>query len=147
MQRGEVFKMIWSDVDFGGKIIHVRAMNTKTLQSRMVPISERLDSELKTLWEKSSKDLDATVFGIRDDVNVAFRNACKDAGIEDLRKQDLRHTFATRMVEAGLPGELLEKILGAQPKTTFKYFEVTPQTLKQVANALNAFNAEGRQAE
>jgi len=42
----------------------------------------------------------------------AFARACKDAGIEDLTFHDLRHTFASRLREAGVDAITRRDLLG-----------------------------------
>jgi integrase len=41
-----------------------------------------------------------------------FRRACRLAGIENFRWHDLRHTFATRLLQAGIPAEQVQRLLG-----------------------------------
>lgn len=148
MRRGEIFKMTWADVDLENRFIHVQAYNTKTLRERFVPITDRLARELEALWEQSTKQKWMTVFGIRDDVNVAFRSACKDAGLEDLRKHDLRHTFATRLTERGMADSFVEKLLGhTQPKTTRRYINLTPETIIKAGEMLNKLNAQATEQD
>ena len=53
-------------------------------------------------------------------IKKGFSAACKRAGIENLRPYDLRHTFATRMLERGVHHYVISALLGhATPMTGF----------------------------
>ena len=52
----------------------------------------------------------------------AFAAACVRAGIENLRPYDLRHTFATRLLERGIHHFVISALLGhATPMARFGY--------------------------
>ncbi|MHC4322256.1 MAG: tyrosine-type recombinase/integrase [Planctomycetota bacterium] len=52
----------------------------------------------------------------------AFRRTAKNAGIEDFRFHDLRHTFATRSAQAGVDLYKISKLLGHKDiKMTQRY--------------------------
>ena len=69
-------------------VISVRAMNTKTLNARVIPVSTRLALALQVIYNERSDD--GLVFGISDNFTRSWRTACKLAGIEGLRFHDLR---------------------------------------------------------
>lgn len=147
MRRGEMLKLRWSDVNLDARTIHVQAFHTKTMTARDVPISQRLNTELQRLWEVSPKDPEGLVFGIRDNVRMAFTSARKDVGLEDVRFHDLRHTAATRMARTMSLSEV-GRILGhSQPTTTYRYINADASTIQRAAEVIDAFHAEGKSAD
>lgn len=143
MRRGEMLKLRWQDVDLEKRVIYVEGMHTKTMRPRLLPITERLAVELASLWQKSTQIPTSTVFGFRDHVKRSFKYACDKAGIADLRWHDLRHSFATRLIERGMSAELVGQLLGhTQPKITRRYINVTPQTIEAAATLLNEMSKD-----
>lgn len=61
-------------------------------------------------------------------IKKGFSAACERAGLEDLRPYDLRHTFATRLVERGVHHFVISALLGhARPLSGFGYASrITP---------------------
>ncbi|MFN7946545.1 MAG: site-specific integrase [Blastocatellia bacterium] len=142
MRRGELFQLRWSDVDLEGRLITVRATTTKTMRGRTIGMTERVAAELRRLWESSLQDSDGLVFGITDTVKTSFASACREAGIEDFRFHDCRHTAITRMIQAGMPPMQVMKISGHTQMTTFaRYVNNDEQAVRRIAAALNAFHA------
>ena len=58
---------------------------------------------------------------------------CDEAGIDHFCMHALRHTYATRAIESGMPPEILKQLLGHESiKTTMdKYVHVTDDRLIQ----------------
>jgi integrase len=141
MRRGELFKLIWSDIDFDNRIITVQAFNTKTLRQRQVAMTERLMRELQALFELSTKESSALVFGIKTSANNAFDKARRLAGLPDLRFHDLRHTHATRLVSAHIPLSEVGRVLGhTQANTTYRYVNANVESARRAAAVLDVYN-------
>lgn len=76
--------------------------------------------DVNTLWNKMTRKP-------IQDVKKAFKTACSRAGIEDLRFHDLRHTFATRLIESGVDILTVSELLGHSTiKMTMCYSHPTP---------------------
>lgn len=141
MRRGELLLLTWSDIDFVSRTITVRAMNTKTLKSRVVPMSTRLFLELQKLHNQFP-DREA-VFGLADNFKRSWGTACRLAGISDLHFHDLRATFCTRLIEAGMPIEQVAKLSGHTQLSTLyaHYLSTTAQAVERAGQLLDRINA------
>jgi integrase len=141
-RKGETLRLRWRDIDFENKLITFLAQNTKTLRERQVAIAPRLETELRSLWEKSDKNLDNLVFGIKNNVRKSFSTACriagiKEGGIDGFVLHSCRHTVAVRLVRKQLPIQIVARILShTQPQTTYRYISATNDVLHQAASIL-----------
>jgi len=90
---------------------------------RVVPLNRTAQNVFKILAEDSTTG--EWLFTNRDGepfkaINKGFVAACVRAKIEDLRPYDLRHTFATRLLEHGVHHFLISALLGhSTPMTGF----------------------------
>jgi integrase len=142
MRQGEILKLKWADIDFAAGLITVRAFNTKTMKERTVAITTRLKLELEKLWNSSAKNPDDLVFGYSDNVKNSFATVREKAKLNDLRFHDLRHTHATRLDDLGFSMAKIAGQLGhTQLQTTLRYVNRDKLAVKQVASALDSFNA------
>jgi integrase len=140
MRRGELFKLRWRDVNLGTREILIQASNAKTERMRRVGLTNRSTFELMTLWNRGPKDPDDRVFGITSTIKTAWKSACDEAGITDLRFHDLRHTATTRMVRSGVPASEVMKLTGhTQTKTFLRYLNLTSESLSSSAGRLDAY--------
>lgn len=74
--------------------------------------------------------------GVQRTNGLAWRNALRRAGIRDFRWHDLRHTWTTRMIQAGVPLHVLMELGGWQDISMVrKYAHLAPETLTQYAEA------------
>jgi integrase len=130
MRRGELLKLRRSHVDFGLNLINVK--QTKTGKDRTVPMDVSVRETLIRLCEGLSDD--DFVFinpqtGVQlTDVKRGFRSACRETGILNLTFHDLRHTFGTRLADAGVDIVKIAELMGHQSiLTTRRYTHATEE--------------------
>jgi integrase len=142
-RRGELLKLRWEDVDLTTGQIEIIAFNTKTAKPRAVAMTTRLRGELERLRsEAHANDPRARVFGGLQSVKKSFTGARNDAGLPDLRFHDLRHSAASRLVQAHIPLSEVGRVLGhSQPSTTYRYVNANVETAQRAATALDNFNS------
>jgi integrase len=147
-RRGELLKLKWSDIELESRAITLQAFNTKTMRERKLAMTTRLYLELERLWEASDRNCESLVFGIHDNVKHAFTSVRNKAGLPDLRFHDLRHTAATRLVSCHISLPEVGRVLGhTKPQTTYRYTNLTSETAKRAAFALESFSSEASATE
>jgi len=117
MRRGEILGLAWDWIDLDENIIILPQTHTKTNESRKVPINDTvrrilLQRKLKSGGSEFVFPSEESKSGHIDWLKRSFKTACRNAQIEGLRFHDLRHTAATRLVEAGTPLHAVAKLLG-----------------------------------
>ena len=135
LRRGELFGLCWRDVDLVAARLTVRGEQTKSGQTRHVPLNKSVLEALKQ-WHKESapKDADAYVFaGDGDealtDIKRSWGKLMTAAKITDFRFHDLRHSFASRLVMAGVDLYVVQGLLGHHsPQMTMRYAHLSPST-------------------
>ena len=133
LRIGEVCALSWCDVDLTENIIHVRSTVTrenadnstysrlcisspKTCASiRDIPISASIKPLLVTLRENSPSPYvissKATFLSPRT-YEYRYHRILENCGLPNINYHALRHTFATRCIEAGVDVKSLSEILG-----------------------------------
>jgi integrase len=107
MRKSEILKLKWDDVDLFKETIRVQ--NTKSKKARILPMNDTAKRVFRYL--KESRNGDEKVFPFKN-IRSAFEGARERAGVPELRFHDLRHTYATRLVESGCDIVLIQKLLG-----------------------------------
>lgn len=103
---GEIVGLTWDRVDLKRGFINLRSQDTKTNESRQVPMAADIRIVFTDLY-RSRKTLETRhVFTFRGKplqrVSRSFKTALRDAGIKDVRFHDLRHCAATNLRRAGV---------------------------------------------
>ena len=130
MRRGETFNLTWADVDLKRKIITVEGSTSKSGQTRHIPIHKEL-LEILSNWREQSAG-EGYVFpgkdGKRlDNVKKSWEGLLKLAKIDGFRWHDLRHTFASKLVMAGVPLNTVRDFLGhSDIAMTLRYAHLAP---------------------
>lgn len=114
MRRAEILNLTWSQIDFEARKIKVE--KTKSGKVRYIPINEIINISLRRL--KTENGQSPFVFFNPEtklpyqDMKTTFKRACRISGIKGLRFHDLRHTFASRLIERGVDIETARDLLG-----------------------------------
>jgi integrase len=99
--KSELLSLRWENNDCRNHLIKVDAAYTKTYEACSVPMTETLTATLKSLKMSAAGDSTAPVFGYRQMTKI-FARAVKRAGLVGFTFHDLRHTFASWLVMAGV---------------------------------------------
>ncbi|CDH20840.1 putative integrase; DLP12 prophage (fragment) [Xenorhabdus bovienii str. kraussei Quebec] len=80
-----------------------------------------------------------TVRKMRVDSNTSFRTALKRAGIENFRFHDLRHTWASWLIQKGVPLSVLQEMGGWESiEMVRRYAHLAPSHLTEHAQQIDA---------
>ncbi|MGE5708725.1 MAG: tyrosine-type recombinase/integrase [Nitrospira sp.] len=134
LREGELIGLRWNDIDFHGDFIEVRhnvvrrkETTTKTRKIRRVDLSPQLKAELERLRE--TRQLDASMKGdttppdwvfltpqrnrmTNEVLRKAFYAQLAAAGLRKVRFHDLRHTFASLLIQQGANVKYIQQQLG-----------------------------------
>ncbi|KXI27210.1 site-specific integrase [Paraglaciecola hydrolytica] len=131
----------WDDIDVVNRLWKIPAINSKSKKIRNVPLN---DAALEVLATVNTLDEFEYVF-----VNLISGKpyACvkktwhrlrATAGLPKLRLHDLRHQYASMLVNAGRSLYEVQQLLGhSDPKVTTRYAHLAPSTLQQAANSVS----------
>jgi integrase len=148
LRKGEIFGLQWRDVDLVAAGLTVRGEGAKSGQTRYVPLNTEAVTTL-TAW-KTATAADGTgyVFTGRepgeplDDVKKAWLPVVKAAKLTAFRFHDLRHTFASKLVMAGVDLNTVRELLGhADIKMTLRYSHLSPEHKAAAVERLVAHGA------
>jgi len=157
LRRGELFNLRWSDVDMDNRILTLR--QTKDGSTARVPFNDEVFFTLTALPRVAGNRYvfpGNTPTGRLDNVGTSWQTALREAGIENFRFHDLRHTFASYLVMAGVDMNTVRDLLRHKTLTmTLRYAHLAPEhrqaalskvgaVFAEVAGDLGAPKAQGR---
>jgi len=145
MRLSEILTLKWDQVDLNRKILII--LNSKNGEKRGIPLNEVISEKLRVKSKIRSIKTNF-VFYNRDHrqfnkivVSHKFAKIVKRAGIENFRFHDLRHTFATRLVQSGVDIYRVSHLLGHKDlKITQRYSHHYPESLRSAVEVLSVTN-------
>lgn len=121
MRRGEQYRLAWQDVDFERKIVTIP--RSKHGEKRHVAVNSIAAKALFRLKARAEQ----RVCHRGRDCRTWFGECVTKAGLEDFRWHDLRHTFASRLVMAGVDLVTVKELMGHKSiQTTMRYAHLAP---------------------
>ncbi len=135
-RKGELIALRWSEV---------RDDRLMLIDSKTGPRTVFLGSEAQDILAKQSR-VGPYVFPSATDPSTSrsaelslWRKARRAAGIEDVRLHDLRHTFASHAVMAGVPLPVVSRLLGhAQMRMTLRYAHISDRETEAAAERIGS---------
>jgi len=149
LRRGELVALSWDRVDLAGR--EVRLIQTKNGKERRVPLTARAHAVLARLRRTRAEEHGPFPSGPgkRPYILVsAYRRARTKAGLCDVRFHDLRHTFATRLVRAGVDLITVARLLGhSDLRMVQRYAHPGAADARRAVHALEARARYGHQVD
>lgn len=128
MRKGEILSLRWENVDLKHGFILLD--KTKNGERREIPINSTLRQTLQGLTRRldiSYVFFDQETGNPYRDVKRSFHTALRRAAISDFHFHDLRHTFASHLVMAGVDLTTVKELLGHKTLAmTLRYAHLAP---------------------
>jgi integrase len=134
LRRGELLALTWDAVDLVGALLTVKGSSAKSGRTRRVPLNVEAIAVLRA-WRLEGWVPTGLVFAGRDggrmvSLKTAWKTIATAAKLKDFRFHDLRHTFASRLVQAGVDLNTVRELLGHADLTmTLRYAHLAPGDL------------------
>ena len=140
LRRGEILNLKRSDIDRKNRLIVIE--KTKNNERKVIPMNETVSQAIDSLparidtsfllAEKDGRPVPP------DKVTMAFRRACKKAGIANFRLHDLRHHFASYLTMSGQNQRTVMELLGHKtPAMTARYSHLSQEHLRSAVESLD----------
>ena len=131
-RKGELVNLQWSEID--GDILRLR-------DSKTGPRTVFLNAHARTILSCQPRTGSAFVFPSPTDPSKArtselslWRKVRRQAGIEDVRLHDLRHSFASHAVMQNVPLPVVSRLLGhTGTRMTLRYAHVGDREIEEAA--------------
>jgi integrase len=142
---GEMLKCRWQDLDLesGSPTLKVIQENSKNGRSRYVPLSE---AALEVINQLPSKGKSEYLFtnsrnGERlQSIDKVWQRLRIEAGLPQLRLHDLRHNFASMLVNSGESLYTVQTILGHRSADqSSRYSHLSGTALQEAANSVSGY--------
>ena len=143
-RKREALSMRWSDVDLGQRVW--RVSRTKSGRNRHVPLS---DAAMQVLTEQKRRQAltGGSPFVFPNprtgqpfvSIFYSWDAARRRAGLPEFRIHDLRHSFASFLVNAGRSLYEVQELLGhADARTTSRYAHLSPERLRDAVQRVGS---------
>jgi integrase len=141
LRRGELLALRWSDVDSVGSWLTVRGTSAKTGRTRHVPLNTDVRAVLARWRPADATDDDLVFPGPKgepmQDLKTAWLKVAKAARLKGFTFHDLRHTFASKLVQAGVDLNTTRELLGHSGiAMTLRYAHLAPEHKAQAVAKL-----------
>jgi integrase len=142
MRRNELLTQRMEHVDFDRNLVSVTRSKTPEGDAREIPLTRRLRALLLRLRREKPQGLVFTYQGRAiQRIKTAWKATIRRAGIRYIRFHDLRHTFNTRLMEAGVIQDVRKALMGHSSggETNAMYTHVEMPVKREAIRKLEAW--------
>ncbi len=155
-RRGEILGLRWADVDLANRVATLDGTLAKGRRTRHIFLNQGAVSVLKELprpidrsipvfaepvipsTEEKGQSDEALEWRLPARIEQHWQQAVDRAELGDFHFHDLRHTFASRLVQSGVDLAVLRELLGHRDfKMTLRYSHLAPSHLKSAVAVLD----------
>ncbi|HHQ6623760.1 TPA: site-specific integrase [Serratia fonticola] len=152
LRRSNIIDLEWSQIDMQRRVAWIHPEQSKSAKAIGVALNDTACRVLRdqigkhNKWvfvhTQAAKRSDGTATPIvrkmRIDSNTAWRLALQRAGIENFRFHDLRHTWASWLIQAGVPLSVLQEMGGWESiEMVRRYAHLAPSHLTEHARQID----------
>lgn len=152
LRRSNIVNLEWQQIDMQRRVAWINPEESKSGRAIGVALNDTACQVLRNqigkhhkwvfVYQEKCTRPDGTktdaVRKMRYDANTAWRAALKRAGIEDFRFHDLRHTWASWLVQAGVPISVLQEMGGWESiEMVRRYAHLAPNHLTEHAKQID----------
>ena len=141
IRLNEALTLTWKDIDIDNRLLKIKAQNSKSKKVRSVPLNDAAIRVLRKLDTQGKYDhlfINVKTGKPYVQIHKAWMKIRKEAGLSHLRIHDLRHQYASLLVNSGRTLYEVQQILGhSDPKVTMRYAHLSTKALQDAANSAN----------
>lgn len=144
LRKSTIVNLNYDMYDYSKRMLYIPAKVMKTKKSLDIPLNSDahkaiMNTEYGSIHTRGLgtylKNRPIFTYNgnrIKDPGASAWRRAKKKAGV-DIRFHDLRHTWASRCIEDGMPAAYVQYLGGwSSPKMMQRYISISPENLKEL---------------
>lgn len=154
-RKDEALNLTWRDValeDDDRVRIRIEADRTKNAAATGKAVPKRTADLLRQLYKDRPEGADRVFLFVPKtkkgktprptrplgNIHIGFKAACRRAKIEDFNIHDLRHHYASRLVQRGVPIQRVQRLLGHKSmRMTERYAHLAPSDLDDAVAVLD----------
>ncbi|MDU9355311.1 site-specific integrase [Klebsiella sp. 141153] len=157
LRRSNIINLEWQQIDMQRRVAWVNPEESKSNRAIGVALNDTACKVLRDqignhhkwvfvhtrAWHRPDSSLTPAIRKMRVDDNRAWNSACKRAGIEDFRFHDLRHTWASWLIQSGVPLSVLQEMGGWESiEMVRRYAHLAPNHLTEHARQIDSIFEE-----
>lgn len=135
-RKRAIEELTWFQVDFDKRVINLNPEGRQQQRTKRRPTVPIADALMPILRRARKEAISIYVLDHKGSIRKTFETAVVNAKLEGVHPHVLRHTWATRAAQSGVPMWEIAQVLGDTVQTvTKRYLKHCPEHLRHAVNA------------